>query len=237
MAQFLNERLPVYVEYGASFKQNHAVQITGVQNGDEYRKLVHPFIKLDYQFAYKQNSQMVLEEVVNFYQKANGSFRTFRVRDWADFSTKDFVKPPTPEDMRCIPCDVNGLEVDVATSFYSYAKLIRWYGDFTDPYCARRYIKKPVQGTVRVSKLVDDVYVEMTEKETDGEMVDDMDFTVDYTTGIIHTFQEFVDFESVIYAGCEFDIPCRFDAAPSFAIQDWSTLQGSSFAIIEVFNP
>lgn len=238
MAEFLNEILPAYVNYGASFKQSHAVQIHGTQNGDEFRRLLHPFVRLDYQFIYEQDTSLILEEVVDFYQKANGSFRSFRVKDFADFSTNNFVDIPTAQDMKCIPCDANGIEIDPLTTAFSNAKLIRWYGDQGDIYCARRYLKKPIEGTVRVSTYNDiDGFVELTEKASFGDMVSDSDFIVDYQTGIIETFAEFSDGLTTIFAGCEFHVPCRFEGTPSFALQNWSSMQGNAFTIREVFNP
>lgn len=239
MAQFLDEILPAYVNYGASFKQSHAVQIHGTQNGDEFRRLLHPLVRLDYQFTYEQDKTLILEEVIDFYQKTNGSFRSFRVKDFSDNTTNNFVDTPTAQDMLCVPCTVAGVEIDPVSTPFSYAKLIRWYGDPTDPYCARRYLKKPIQGTVRVSTYTSiDGYIELTEKATSGDMVSDSDFTVDYTTGIIETYKEFSDSgETKLYAGCEFHIPCRFEGTPSFALQNWSSIQGSAFAIKEVFNP
>lgn len=229
MGQFIEERLPAYVKYGASFKQNHATQITSIQNGDEYRRLLHPFVKLDYQFAYEQNTQRMIDEVITFYQRTNGAFRGFRVKDWADYSTNNFVDTPTPQDMFCIPCTSDGVEL-APGDFISYAKLVRWYGDYTDPLCARRNIKKPVVGTVRVS-LYDSVAASFT------EIFEGTDFTIDTTTGIIALTTTITDPDISVFAGCEFDIPCRFDGSPSFSLHDFATIQGNSFSIKEIFNP
>jgi len=227
MAEFLDELLPANISYGASFKQNHAVQIHSVQNGDEFRRLLHPFVRLDYEFAYENNQQDIIEDVINFYQRTNGSFRAFRVKDTADFSTNNFTGIPTKSDMLCIACDSLGVQLSPDATEAYYFKLVRWYGDSADPYCARRIIKKPVAGTVKVS-LYDgvSVYTELTVTT---------DFTVDYSTGIIAMVAP--QAPNLIYAGCEFDIPCRFDGAPSFAISDWATIKGNSFRIREVFNP
>jgi len=218
MAEFLEELLPTLVEYGASFKQSHAVQIQTVQNGDEFRRLMHPFVRLDYQLAFKYLEDYIMENVVTFYQKTNGSFRGFRVRDLADYSTNNFKDTPTSSDMRCICLDDDGTD---GTQF----QIVRWYGDSTDPYCSRRLIKKPVVDTVLVS----------TNYPTEADLVLTTDYTINYTTGIITTTSPRP--KNSIFAGCLFDIPCRFDGSPSTSFSSYGQLSATGYHIREIFNP
>lgn len=219
MAEFLNEQFPIEVEYGASFKHTHAVQIQTTQSGDEFRRLLHPFVRLDYQVSFKQLESWVMDEVISFYQRTNGPFRGFRVKDLADYSTNDYKLAPTSSDMRCIPLNDGGGAT--ATQF----QIVRWYGDSNDAYCARRYIKKPVAGTVVAS----------TNSPSHADLVLTTDYTVDYTTGIITTTTARP--KNSIYAGCEFDVPCRFDGEPSSGFSGYDVLSVSGISLIEIFNP
>lgn len=220
MPTFLEDQFPIAIEYGGSFSQKHAVQIVSTQDGAEYRRLLHPFVKLDYEVSFKNLEDWVMEEVVLFYQRTNGSFRGFRVKDLSDFSTNDFKGTPTNSDMRCVALNASGGN---ATQF----QLVKWYGDSTDSYCARRYIKKPVSGSVVVSqRSAGPVYT---------PMVLTTDYTIDYTTGIITTVSP--EAEDSIYAGCEFDIPCRFEGEPSFAFSQHDVLTATGIKLVEIFNP
>jgi uncharacterized protein (TIGR02217 family) len=220
MSFLLNERFPVEMEYGGSFSHRHAVQINSTQDGGEYRRLLHPFVKTDFEMSFKNLEDWVMDEVVDFYQRTNGSFRGFRVKDLSDFTTNNFKDAPTNSDMRCVALNASGGN---ATQF----QITRWYGDPTDTYCARRYIKKPVSSTVVVSKL--------TAPATYTPLILTTDYTIDYETGIITTVAS--QPADKIYAGCEFDIPCRFDGEPSFSYTSWDVLTATGIKLIEIFNP
>ena len=231
MPAFLEERFPVHFEYGASFKQKHAVQIQTTQSGAEFRRLLHPFVRLDYQVSFKDIEADIMSEVVSFYQRTNGSYRGFRVRDLADYSTNDFKGVPTSSDMKMIPCDEDGviLSASQIATGYTHAFYVRWYGDQTDTECSRRYLKK-----------INDDNHDPVLSYYDGvsiytDLVIDTDFTVDVDTGIITLAVARTDDD--LYGGCEFDIPCRFDDEPNNAFSQYDILTVSGISIIEIFNP
>jgi len=138
MAQFLEERLPVAIDYGGSFSEEHATEVTSTVGGDEYRSLKHPFVKLSYDISYARQIDFVRDKVLDLYSRCNGSLRGFRVKDFKDFTTNKFTLPPTATDQPMLL---------VAPGVY---QLMRWYGDPSDPLCARRRLRKPVAGTVKV---------------------------------------------------------------------------------------
>jgi len=138
MAQFLEERLPVTIDYGGSFSENHAVNTVETVGGDEYRSLQHPFVKLSYDISYSRKIEFVRSKVLDLYARANGSFRGFRVKDFKDFTTNAFTQQPTALDQAMISASLG------------IYQLMRWYGSSSDPLCARRRIRKPVSGTVKV---------------------------------------------------------------------------------------
>lgn len=223
---FLDEQLPIYINYGASFKQSHSVSVHSCQNGDEFRRLLHPFVRLDYEISYEQDYDLVIQEVHDFIMRANGNFRAFRLKDLADYSTNNFNETPTRSDQRCVPWSVTAALPDPSVGF-SVVQLCRWYGDPDDPYCARRYLRKPVAGSVLVSEF-DGV-------STYTALVEGVDYTIDMTTGLITL--DTPRTTNTIYAGCEFDVPCRFDGNPSVSIQDWATMRTGGLSVREVFNP
>lgn len=159
MAEFLEERLPVCVAYGASAGQQHAVQITKTSGGNEYRRLLHPYVQLSYDVSYALRAREAREQVIALYERANGTFRGFRVKDFKDFTTNAYVDPPTALDQPLLR---------ISDGVY---QLMRWYGDPQDALCARRRLRKPVSGTVKLG--------------VGGAVSPAAQWSVDNTTGLI----------------------------------------------------
>lgn len=230
---FLDEMLPVQVNYGASFKHGHSVTIHSTPGGDEFRKLRHPFVQLDYEVSFKQRKDFVMEEVVNFFYRTNGPFRSFRVRDWADFTTNNFKDDPTSTDMIALcqyPAWVTLPGPMTQIWGGNLFQMVRWYGDQQDAYCARRLIRLPIEGTVKVHRTEED------DRGTfDVDLVEGVDFTVDYLSGEIST----TEYHAVgsLKFGCVFDIPCRIDGNQHTSISGWDLYNMSGIRIMEVLNP
>lgn len=159
MAQFIEERLAVEIDYGGSFSENHAVQLVETVGGDEYRSLQHPFVKLSYDISYERGTKFVRDKVLNLYSRCNGMFRGFRVKDHKDFTTNNYNQTPTAVDQPMLL---------VAPGVY---QLMRWYGNPSDPLCARRRLRKPVAGTVKVG--------------VGGAVYPASQWAVDVTTGLV----------------------------------------------------
>lgn len=159
MGYFLEERLPLCIKYGASFSENHAVTTVETVSGDEYRSLQHPFVRLTYDVSYERPTKFIMGEILSLYSRANGSFRGFRVMDHKDFTTNNYSLPPTAMDQPMVL---------VMPGVY---QLMRWYGVATDPLAARRRLRKPVAGTVKVG--------------VGGAIYPAGMWSVDYTTGLV----------------------------------------------------
>ena len=286
MAHFLEERLPVCIKYGGSFSENHAVSMTSTVGGDEYRTLRHPFVMLSYDVSYEQPTKFIVEKILDLYSRANGMFRGFRVKDHKDFTTRNYVEPPTAFDQ---PVVVLG------PGLY---QLMRWYGAAADPLCARRRLLKPVAGTVKLgvggkpypvnmwavdltkglvtleqnktvpitsikkgqttvlglrghtfsvgqSIVVSDIagmaqinrvrsLITATAKDTVTIGLDSRSFDDYISDGAVQTWP--IAGESVT-AGCEFDIPCRFNSDLSAEFSNLNMLDASGIEIIEILNP
>lgn len=159
MAQFLEERLPICIKYGGSFSEAHAVSMVETVGGDEYRTLRHPYVKLSYDVSYEQRTKFITEQILGLYSRCNGTFRGFRVKDQKDFTTNNYVNPPTALDQ---PMTL------VSPGVY---QLMRWYGTPTDPLAARRRLRKPVEGTVLIA--------------FGGQAIPLDQVDLDYTTGLV----------------------------------------------------
>lgn len=144
MGAFIEERLPVLIDYGSSFGESYNVQITETANGNEYRKLVHPFPRMRYDISYDMRDQQeLLDDVLDLFHRCYGRFAGFRVRNLADYSTNGWADAPTAEDQE--------LEL-VSSGVYQLRKV---YGDVSKPALSIgrpvRTIFKPVANTTLVA--------------------------------------------------------------------------------------
>ncbi|MCY1298597.1 hypothetical protein D9M68_425050 [compost metagenome] len=288
MSEFLEERLPVCISYGASFKQRHAVETVTTAGGNEYRRLRHPFVQLFYDIAYARPAKTVREQILDLYERCNGPFRGFRVKDFKDFTTHNYVDAPTAFDQPMLQ------ESPTIPGVY---QLMRWYGNPADPSCARRRLRKPVAGTVLVgvggvvlpaaqwsvdnttgivtmaadkigaitgiSKAMQAVFTAnntlavgetlspsgilgMTQMNgLRGTVVarTATQFTLDINSTAFSTYTSGGVFNTrpqsgeAVTAGCEFDVPCRFDSDldGTFANVDFIEVDGIN--IVELLNP
>ncbi|MCY1534760.1 hypothetical protein D9M68_701420 [compost metagenome] len=216
-------------------------------------------------------------------------FRGFRLKDAKDFTTRNYVEPPTAFDQAML------LDNPTVPGIY---QLMRWYGNSTDPMCSRRRIRKLAAGTVKVG--------------VGGQVLPATQWSVDNTTGLVtlaanktrsitaiskassavitvgsHTFVVgdsvvitgvagmtqingrralvsaisgttitvainsalFSDYSSggavntapqageAITAGCEFDIPCRFDGPLEVELANLDFISADGVQVVEILNP
>ena len=142
-------------------------------------------------------------EVLRFYLARGGLEHGFRYKDWQDYNStaygrvwgnaNDTGAAPTPTDQ------VIGTGDGTTVAF----QLVKRYTDAAGSHVRR--IGKPVSGTVRVA-------VSGVEKTLGS------DFTVDLTTGLV-TFAAAPTAAASVTAGFEFDVPVRFGAEVSEALQ------------------
>lgn len=162
MAAFLEERFPIDISYGSSFGHDHATHETEVYGGDTFVALRHPYVRLSYDVMYEAKLKYVMDKVVDLYDRANGKFRGFRVRDVKDFTSNAYNQTPTAFDQPML------LVNPITPGIY---QLMRWYGNPADSLCARRRVRKPVAGTVKVG--------------VGGKESSSSQWTLDGTTGIV----------------------------------------------------
>lgn len=156
---FLEERFPEDINYGSGFATTHAARIVTTAGGSEFRSLDHPYIKSSLDVDFTRQRDEVITRIIALNQRANGTFRGFRVKNYLDFSTNNFRGVPTAFDQPM---------VSLGSGVY---QITRWYGTYTDPLASRRRIRKPVSGTALIG--------------VNGEVHSSSLYTVDYTTGLV----------------------------------------------------
>lgn len=135
-----------------------------------------------YEISSSMKTPAELQAVLVFFEHVRGRWLPFRFKDLLDFSSALSGAIITVTDQII----GTGDGVQCAFQLIKTTKL----GELTQV----RVIQKPVQGTVMVA--------------VDG--IEEKQLEIDTTTGVI-TFAEPPPQHSMITAGFEFDVPCRFD--------------------------
>jgi len=213
MPSFLEERLPVDVRLGMSYADDYTVMITTTAGGAEYRKLVQPFPARSFHVNFTTDQADLWARVISLYHRAYGKFAGFRVKCMDDFSTNNLTGAPTPLD-----------EV-LANSSTGIYQLRNFYGTNGTALAGVGYpsrtIFKPVAGTVVAAK--------------NGVTISS-GLSVDTTTGLI-TISPAPLISDTITAGCQFDIPCRFNSLIEVTAIDRKFRDCGSIDLIELLNP
>lgn len=182
---FLEEQISLDARYGSSFTETYDVQNTEDASGD-YGKLLSPYPKLRYDLNFANCLiESLAKQLRDLYHRSAGTFGGFRLKHYADFTTKNYTQAPTHTDQILIP---------ITTKIF---QLVRWYGPQNVAASPRRLIRKPVTGTVKIGVA--------------GSLVT-TGFTIDHATGLV-TFASVPGGQ--VTGGCEFDIPVRFEAGYS----------------------
>lgn len=110
-----------------------------------------------------ESYEFMIKELIDMFNRIGGMFGGFRFYDRQEFSTNDYIDPPTMSDQQCVVVDAEERTFQIT----------RWYGT-PGGETSRRRIRKPRQGTVLASiRSFDGVYNPIN------------DFSIDYTRGII----------------------------------------------------
>lgn len=207
---FLEERISVDIQHGFSYEDDYNVQITRTAGGSEFRRLIHPIPLRIFTVRFIADRSVIYDTVYNLYHRAFGRFAGFRAKVLDDFSTNaNNIGTPTAIDQPTIQLS--------PTTF----QLIKRYGVGGTPLSIGlpvRTLFKPVLGTVKVAV---------------GGIAQLTGWTVNTTTGVI-TFA--IAPVGSVTAGCEFDIPVRFDTAISLR-QDNKWRDTSDLKLVELMNP
>ncbi len=219
---FLEERFDTDNSFGSDFGITYASDITKTVV-NRYGALKHPYPTFAFNIVFNNKTlDEQLEKVVDLFDRSGGTTGGLRFLHRGDFSTNNRTSTPTAQDQLCV-------EIDAVAKTY---QITRWYGVNTNPDCPRRKIRKPVTGSVLVSRKEGGVYTTLTLTTH---------YTIDYTTGVI-TLVSALTGGQTLYAGCLFDIPVAFNSDLSGIGFNTKTAGGefitsSGIDLIEIHNP
>jgi len=187
MAFIESPRFPTDIRFGSLSGPTMSTDIVSTGGGVEHRNANWDLPLYRFQAGYAVKTRTVALQVYELFLVVQGRFGGFRVQDAWDYSSaSDGVSTPTDTDQ----------EIGIGNNSEVHFQLIKTYtkGGLS----LARKITKPVPSVIVLIKVGGVAKIE------------GVDYTVDYTTGLV-TFTAPVPNASVITAGFEFDVPCRFD--------------------------
>ncbi len=182
---FHEVRYPVRMSLGSSGGPERRTEIVTLVNGFEERNSPWAHARRRYDAGAGMRSLDDLATLIACFEARHGQLHGFRWKDWADYKTCLPSQPISATDQ------VIGTGDGVTTAF----QLSKTYASGGATYT--RVLRKPVADSVIVAV---------------GGVVQTLPagFTVAHTTGII-TLNLPPALGAVVTAGCEFDVPVRFD--------------------------
>ena len=182
---FHEVRYPVRLSLGSSGGPERRTEIVTLVNGFEERNSPWAHSRRRYDAGAGMRSLDDFAALIAFFEARRGQLHGFRWKDWADYKTCLPSQPISATDQ------VIGTGDGVTTAF----QLSKTYASGGATYT--RVLRKPVADSVIVAV---------------GGVVQTLPagFTVAHTTGII-TLNLPPALGAVVTAGCEFDVPVRFD--------------------------
>ena len=206
---FHDVRYPTNLSFGSSGGPERRTEIVTLVNGFEERNSPWQDSRRHYDAGSGMRSLDDLAELIAFFEARQGQLYAFRWKDWSDFKTS---KPSVAVSAVDQPI---GIGDSVKTVF----QLQKAYTSGNQTYW--RSINKPVVGTVKAA-VNGIVRTETT------------DFTVNLATGQI-SFNLPPAVGLALTAGCEFDVPVRFDTDRiSTSVATYQAGQIPNVPVIEV---
>ena len=182
---FHEVRFPANLSFGSVGGPERRTDVVTLANGFEERNTPWAHSRRRYDAGLGMRSLDDIEQMVAFFEARQGQLYGFRWKDWSDFKTARASQEVHFEDQVIAYGDgstrVFQLQKNYQSGEASYA----------------RPIKKPVTGTVKAG-------IEGLQK------FEAVDWEIDTVTGLI-TFDVPPAENAAITAGCEFDVPVRFD--------------------------
>ena len=204
---FHDTRFPVNISRGARGGPERRTQIVELSSGDEERNATWSDSRRRYDVAYGIRKADDLAAVVTFFEARGGRLYGFRFKDWSDY------KSSLPSVATSRTDQSIGTGTGAATQF----QLVKRYTSGAQTWT--RTITKPVAGTLLVAL---------------NGVAQPSGWTVDTATGII-TFTVAPGIGIAVTAGCEFDVPVRFDSEAMDVTLDFERLGSiTSIPLIEV---
>lgn len=185
MAFLETPRFPENISYGSSGGPEYNTSVVRFASGHEQRNINWDDAKHSYNVAYGIQDQADFDTLLSFFHVVKGRGHSFRYKDFADCrSSGNYLTTAANTDINI--GTANG--ANTYQLFKTYAQgALSWDRD----------IKKPVNGTILLA--IGGV-----------PKVEDTDFTVDYTTGIVTLTPDPNNGQAITWGG-DFDVPCRFD--------------------------
>ena len=206
---FHDVRYPTNLSFGSSGGPERRTEIVTLVNGYEERNSPWQDSRRHYDAGSGTRSPDDLDTLIAFFEARRGELFRFRWKDWSDFKT---CRP----SLAVGPLDQ---QIGVGDGSTRVFQLIKAYSSGGQSYT--RTISKPVAGTARVA-INGVVQTAPTQ------------FTVDTTTGLV-SFNLPPAAGLIITAGCEFDVPVRFDTDRiSTSMATFQAGQIPSVPVIEV---
>lgn len=217
---FHEVQFPSDISYGAKGGPGFSTLIQRLDSGHEIRTARWSQALHQFNAGYGIRSYADITSVIAFYHARLGATHGFRWKDWADFSTDSTGRGTAAWDDQDL--GVFGSATDTIQLRKAYAS-----GSST----VYRNLTKPVAGTVKVGW------------DHDGDSTpteQGSGWTVDTTTGIITITDSSADGKT-IYAGAQFDIPCRFgemgDEVLEITHSSFNTADINQIQIMEIADP
>jgi uncharacterized protein (TIGR02217 family) len=184
MTAFHEILFPLDIALKSSGGPERRTDVVTLGSGREERNARWAHSRRRYDAGYGIKTLDALSEVVAFFEERRGRLYGFRWRDRLDQASS--AGAVTPHDQ------IVGAGDGATDSF----QLTKTYGSLYAPY--QRPIVKPLAGSVRVA--------------VDGIEVEESDFTVDLTTGVVTFLAGHIPAAGkAVTAGFRFDVPVRFD--------------------------
>lgn len=184
MAFYETPRFPEKISYGSSAGPEFNTSVIILGSGHEQRNVNWQEARHRYDVSYGVKDWTDLETLKEYFISMQGRAHGFRFKDPIDFSTAGVNGTVTNADVQIGTGDGNEVDFQILKQYNQGA-------------VRTRDITKPVSGTLLVA--VNGV-----------AQVEGVDYTVDYTTGVI-TFAVAPAATLAVTCGCEFDVPVRFD--------------------------
>lgn len=182
---FHEVRFPANLSFGSVGGPERRTDVVALTNGFEERNTPWAHSRRRYDAGIAMRSLDDIALLIDFFEARRGQLYGFRWKDWSDFKSTAPSGAPDFRDQRI------GTGDGVSRSF----QLSKTYQSGINSYA--RPISKPVVGSVLAGVSVD-------------ELVADVHFTVNYSTGLV-TFDDAPPSGVEVTAGFEFDVPVRFD--------------------------
>jgi uncharacterized protein (TIGR02217 family) len=210
---FHEVQFPVGVSQGAVGGMRFSTTVMPLSSGFESRNINWKSSRGEWDVSFGLQTQEQVEELVDFFSARRGKAYGFRFKDWTDYRAPRWRN--TPGDMGGIPI------LFTTTGAQLTFQLTKIYGDVGGTYT--RVLAKPVMGSVRLLN--------------DGlPMIESVDFTTDYTTGIVTLSDTIALVEGHNIAGAfEFDVPARFDTDDmKISITSTEIMAWPSIPVVEI---